>query len=57
MIEAPDYEPLRDLGSGVFGTNFLINLGSVFLVEHRQTKKRYAIKRVERASQQLSREY
>jgi hypothetical protein len=55
MIEAPNYEPIRDLGSGVFGTHIFLSVGSVFLVEHRVTKKRYAIKRVERASQQLSR--
>ena len=56
MTTAPNYQMKRVIGSGVFGTETL-NAGYVFEAEHRVTKKKYALKRIEKVSNQLSREF
>ena len=56
MSSAPNYQMIRVIGSGVFGKSNS-NLGYVFEAEDRVTKKKYALKRIEKVSNQLSREY
>ena len=56
MTTAPNYQMKRVIGSGVFGI-VALNVGYVFEAENRLTKKRYALKRIEKVSNQLSREF
>ena len=56
MSNSPNYQMIRMIGSGVFG-KLRPNAGYVFEVENRSTKKKYALKRIEKVSNQLSREY
>ena len=56
MSAVPNYNILRVIGSGCFGTPSLIT-GYVFEAETRKNKKRVALKRIEKVGNQLSREY
>lgn len=56
MSSAPNYQMIRVIGSGVFGKCDR-KVGYVFEAENRATKKKYALKRIEKVSNQLSREY
>lgn len=56
MAAIPNYNILRVIGSGCFGTRFL-RQGFVFEAENRKNQKRVALKRIEKVGNQLSREY
>ena len=54
-VTTPKFDLLKEIGSGAFG-KFSIISGHVFLVYDKVLKGNYALKRTEKAGQEMSRE-
>ena len=55
MLEVPNYDIVRTIGSGAFGTS-LTTIGFVFEAINRKTGRRVALKRIEKVGKGMSRE-
>lgn len=55
QIPIPEVDIKRVIGSGCFGTFFMIILGVVLEAEYRDSNKKCALKRIQKVGNQLSR--
>ena len=56
-MQVPQFTPIRVIGSGTFGTSYSFNIGCVIEAYDLINKKIVAIKRIQKTSKKVSREY